>query len=264
MTDYTKLRACRLFLLDMDGTLYLTDTPCRGAVDFIKLLNATGRRAIYLTNNSSHNHRDCVAVLRSMGFPCGDGDVFTAGMAAGLYLKQHYPGVPVCLVGTKALRAELAEYGVAVSDEAPGVVLAGFDSELTYDELATALHFLRQGLPFLATNPDLVCPVRDGDFIPDCGSICALLSAAAGRQPTYVGKPCREIVDLLSAMTGVPHEQICCVGDRLYTDIAVGVNAGTVTAAVLTGEATPELIAASDIRPDYVFPDVGALAEALC
>ena len=142
------------------------------------------------------------------------------------------------------------------------VVFVGFDSTLEYGKLARATNLLRAGLPYIATNPDLVCPV-EGGFIPDCGSICALLNAASGREPVYVGKPCRELVDLLAAQAGVPHDEICCVGDRLYTDIAVGVNAGTVTAAVLTGEATPELIAASDIKPDYVFADIGALAEAL-
>jgi len=262
MDKYEALRNCRLFLLDMDGTLYLTDTPCRGAVDFIKTLKATGRRYIYLTNNSSHNHADCVEKLRGLGFPCEDGDVFTAGMAAGLYLKEHFPGKKICLVGTEALVGELAEYGVEVDNDKPEVVVAGFDSELTYDKLCKAIHHLRAGLPFIATNPDLVCPVKGG-FIPDCGSICALLSAASGREPTYVGKPCREIIDVIRGMTGVPAEEICCVGDRLYTDIAVGLNGGTCTAAVLTGEVTREMLQTSDIRPHYVFEDVGELCEKL-
>ena len=260
---YTALRQCRLFLLDMDGTLYLSDTPCNGAVEFIRKLSDTGRRYIYLTNNSSHSHTDCVQYLRQLGFPCGDGDVFTAGMAAGMYLKTHFPGKKVCLVGTEALKLELKEYGVEVDDENAQVVVAGFDSELTYGKLTRAVHYLRQGLPFIATNPDLVCPVKGGDFVPDCGSICALLTAASGREPVYVGKPCREIVDVISGMTGIGHREICCVGDRLYTDIAVGVNSGTVTAAVLTGEATPESIKASDIKPDYVFADTSELAAAL-
>lgn len=260
--DFERLRRCRLFLLDMDGTMYLTATPCRGAIGFMDLLARTGRRGIYLTNNSSHNHRDCARELRAMGLPCEEDGVFTAGMAAGLWMQRHLPGKRVYLVGTPALRAELAEYGVETTEDAPDAVLVGFDSTLEYGKLARATNLLRVGLPYIATNPDLVCPI-EGGFIPDCGSICALLNAASGREPVYVGKPCRELVDLLAAQTGVPHDEICCVGDRLYTDIAVGVNAGTVTAAVLTGEATPELIAASDIKPDYVFEDIGALAEAL-
>ena len=258
-----KLLRCRLFVLDMDGTLYLGDEVFEGAVDFIRTLEQTGRHYIYLTNNSSRAGEDYIPRLRAMGFPCTEENVFSSGMATAMYLNAHHPGASVCLVGNAALRRELESFGIVTDSETADIVVAGFDTELTFAKLDRAVHYLRRGAPFIACNPDYVCPMPAGEVLPDCGSICALLTAASGRTPTYIGKPNRSMIDILSAKTGIPNDRICCVGDRLYTDIAVGVNAGAVTAAVLSGETTPDEILASDIKPDYVFPGVADIAKAL-
>lgn len=258
-----KLRRCRLFVLDMDGTLYLGDEVFDGAVDFIRTLEQTGRRYIYLTNNSSRAGADYIPRLRAMGFPCTEESVFSSGMATAMYLNEHYPAQRVCLVGNAALRRELESFGIVADGENADVVVAGFDTELTFAKLDRAVHYLRRGAPFIACNPDYVCPMPAGEVLPDCGSICALLTAASGRTPTFIGKPNRSMLDILSAKTGIATDCICCVGDRLYTDIAVGINAGAVTAAVLSGETTPDEIRNSDIKPDYVFPGVADIAKAL-
>jgi len=262
--NYGKLKACRLFVLDMDGTLYLGDNVIPGAVEFIHTLEQSGRQYIYLTNNSSRAGSDYVNRLAKLGFPCTTENIFSSGMAMGLYLQENYPGKRVCLVGNSALRRELEGYGVMMDDANADLVVAGFDTELNYHKLDRAVHFLRRGVPFLACNPDWVCPMPAGEVLPDCGSICALLSAASdGVQPFYLGKPNRSIVDILSDKTGIPQSEICCVGDRLYTDIAVGINAETVTALVLSGETTPELLSDAEVQPDYVFSDVAELAQCL-
>lgn len=263
MKNDTLLR-CRLFLLDMDGTLYLGDEVFPGAVDFICTLERTGRRYIYLTNNSSRAGFDYVNRLRSLGFPCEEENVFTAGMATGMYLRKNHPGERVFLLGTPAFERELKSYGVELScKEDVSVVCAGFDTTLTYEKLDRAVHFLRRGAAFVAANPDWVCPMPAGEVLPDCGSICALLTAASGVKPFFIGKPNRSMVDIISEMTGVPNSQICCVGDRLYTDIAVAVNAGAQSVLVMSGETTLEMLAESEIKPGYVFADVAALAGAL-
>ena len=125
------------------------------------------------------------------------------------------------------------------------------------------MHFLRRGAAFIAANPDWVCPMPAGEVLPDCGSICALLTAASGVRPFYIGKPNRSMVDIISEMAAVPNGRICCVGDRLYTDIAVAVNAGAQSVLVMSGETTPEMLAESDVKPGYVYPDVAALAAEL-
>ncbi len=262
--DYEKLRACTLFLLDMDGTLYLGDEVFAGAVDFIGALSATGRRYIYLTNNSSRAGEDYITRLRGLGFPCGRENVFTSGMATGMYLSTRHAGEKVFCLGTPAFEAELGRYGVELADsEDVSVVCAGFDTTLTYRKLDRAVHFLRRGAAFVAANPDWVCPMPAGEVLPDCGSICALLTASSGVEPHYIGKPNRAMVDIISEMTGVPNEKICCVGDRLYTDIAVAVNAGAVSVLVMSGETTPEILAGSATKPDYVLEDVAELARVL-
>ena len=258
-----RLRRCRLFLLDMDGTLYLGDEVLPGAREFVSSLVRGGRRYIYLTNNSSRAAADYVERLRRLGFPCEARDVLTSGMAAARYLCERYPGARVCLVGTRALAREMESAGITLDDERADVVLVGFDTELDYRKLERAVHFLRRGAPFIAANPDLVCPMPRGEALPDCGSICALLEKASGASPKYIGKPERMLADLASELTGVPNSEICCVGDRLYTDIACAKNADAVSALVLSGETTPEMLQSSDIVPDYVFPGVRELGESL-
>lgn len=258
-----KLNDCQLFLLDMDGTLYLGDEVFSGAVEFVNRIAESGRKYIYLTNNSSRAGEDYVNRLRRLGFPCERENVFTSGMATGMYLRENYPGKKVCLIGTEAFRRELESYGVEISDSEADVVVAGFDTELVYRKLERAVHFLRKGAAFIAANPDWVCPMPGDEVLPDCGSICALLTASTGREPVYIGKPNRNMVDIISKMTGVVNERICCVGDRLYTDIAVAVNAGAVSALVMSGETTEEMLGVSEIKPDYVFTDVAELGKKL-
>ena len=262
--NYETLKSCKLFLLDMDGTLYLGDEVFPGAVGFIRTLTETGRDYIYLTNNSSRAGTDYVNRLRRLGFPCEPKNVFTSGMATALYLNEHYPGAPVYPVGTKAFLSELSSYGVNLSEEEGAkVVCVGFDTELVYEKLERAVHFLRRGAAFIAANPDWVCPMPEDEVLPDCGSICALLTAATGVEPKFIGKPNRSMVDIISHNTGVANGQICCVGDRLYTDIAVAVNAGAQSVLVLSGETTPEMLEASPTKPGFVLRDVAELGELL-
>lgn len=158
MNDLKDLLHARLFLLDMDGTLYLGDDVFPGAVDFIHTLADTGRQYIYLTNNSSRAGTDYITRLRRLGFPCEAENVFTSGMATALYLNQHYAGKPVYLVGTQAFRRELLSYGIPLVEEGAEIVVAGFDTELVYEKLDRAVHYLRRGATFIAANPDWVLP----------------------------------------------------------------------------------------------------------
>jgi 4-nitrophenyl phosphatase len=143
------------------------------------------------------------------------------------------------------------------------VVVQGFDTELVYEKLERACHFLRRGAVFLAANPDWVCPMPHDEVLPDCGSICALLTASSGREPTYIGKPNRSMIDVIAQMTGVPNGKICAVGDRLYTDIAVAQNAGSVSVLVLSGETDRAMLDAAARKPSYVLPSVKELHELL-
>ena len=271
MSDYSKLKNCELFLFDMDGTLYLGDNVYDGAIDLMEGLPSLGKKYIYLTNNSSRAGTDYITRLRRLGFPCEAENVFTSGMATGLYLNQRYPGATVYLAGTKAFYRELVSYNINLVNDDLGhtdaetvdVVVQGFDTELVYEKLDKACHFLRRGAHFIAANPDWVCPMPADEVLPDCGSICALLTASSGKEPTYIGKPNRNMIDVISEMTGIPNEKICAVGDRLYTDIAVAQNAGSVSVLVLSGETTRQMVDEAERQPDYIMADVAELHRVL-
>ena len=271
MTNLDKLRSCQLFLFDMDGTLYLGDDVYDGAIALMEDLPRLGKQYIYLTNNSSRAGVDYITRLRRLGFPCEAENVFTSGMATGLYLNQNYPGAKVYLAGTKAFYRELVSYGIDLVNDENGhteafdvdVVVQGFDTELVYEKLDKAVHFLRRGAKFIAANPDWVCPMPAGEVLPDCGSICALLTASSGVKPEYIGKPNRNMIDVIAKMTGIPNEKICAVGDRLYTDIAVAQNAGSVSVLVLSGETDQAMVDEAPRKPDYVLPSVKELHDLL-
>ena len=271
MTNLDKLRNCELFLFDMDGTLYLGDDVYEGAIALMEDLPRLGKKYIYLTNNSSRAGVDYITRLRRLGFPCESENVFTSGMATGLYLNQHFPGAKVYLAGTRAFYRELVSYGIDLVNDEQGhtdafdvdVVVQGFDTELVYEKLDKAVHYLRRGSKFIAANPDWVCPMPAGEVLPDCGSICALLTASSGAKPEFIGKPNRNMIDVIAASTGIPNEKICAVGDRLYTDIAVAQNAGSVSVLVLSGETDQAMVDAAERKPDLVLPSVKELHELL-
>ena len=168
-----RLREAELFLLDMDGTLYLGDNVLPGAREFIRTLERTGKRWIYLTNNSSRGGRDYVPRLRQLGFPCTEEQVYTSGMATAAWLKKTYPDKAVFPVGTVRFLMELADYGITFTEEEPAAVVVGFDRELTYAKLEKAVHFrkerktneaiYRNQKPFLSKQLVPVADPRDAE-----------------------------------------------------------------------------------------------------
>jgi phosphoglycolate/pyridoxal phosphate phosphatase family enzyme len=262
-----RINDIRLFLLDLDGTVYLEDQLIPGALEFIENVRRRGMQYIFLTNNSSRSATAYCEKLRKLGFPVTMDNVFTSGQATALYLLKEKATPPrIYLVGTRELHMELQGYGLTVvADPAAPVdyVVIGFDRELAYAKLEDACALLDKGVPFIATNPDLVCPIRDQRYIPDCGSMCQMIFNATGRNPQYIGKPEATMVQMLSEKTGIACEHIAMIGDRLYTDIALGRNAGITTICVLSGESNREQIAQSPHKPDFVIDSIAVLNSYL-
>ena len=251
-----KLKDIKLFLLDMDGTIYLDDDLFPGSLDFINLLKEKKINYIFLTNNSSRSQKDYLDKLHRIGIPSEINNIFTSGNAMGLYLNEKYPNKRIYLVGTKSLHQELERYNVNLVNDNPDIVVVGFDRELNYKKLEVACEAIDNGALFLATNCDLVCPIAGGRYIPDCGSMCKMITNATGVEPTYIGKPSSLMIDILSSELNIKKENIAVVGDRVYTDIAAGYNAGTFTICVLSGESTMDTINRSDIKPDLILDSV--------
>lgn len=264
--DAARLRTKRLFLLDMDGTIYEEDRLFEGTPALLDRIAAMGGIYVFITNNSSKSVDDYIRKVGGMGIRADRDNFFTSTQATALYLKERHPGALVYCQGTRSFVGELETSGIRVTEEVQedvGVVLVGFDTELTSAKLEKTCRLLRNpGLPFIAANPDLACPMSFG-FIPDCGSICQMLENATGRRPVYIGKPEAMMIDIVREKFHASAEETLVVGDRLYTDIAAGRNAGVDTVCVLSGEATWEDIQKSDARPAYVLSDVGELARLL-
>lgn len=257
------LKPVKCFLLDMDGTLYLGDHMLEGSLDFLATVRATGRTVLFLTNNSSKSADVYVQKLRRLGVTEPFLRVLTSGQAAGSYVLAHFAGKRGYLVGSDLLRGELAAAGVILEDADPEYVLLAFDTALTYEKLTRVCDLVRSGLPYIATHPDLNCPTETG-FIPDIGSTIAFIEASTGRRPDVViGKPNAGIVEEALRITGLARGELAMVGDRLYTDIATGVNFGITSILVLTGEATLADVESSSIKPDMVFDRLSGMNEYL-
>ena len=258
----SSLADIRLFLLDMDGTVYLGSRLLPGSLDFLRYLEESGRDHLFLTNNSSRNADYYSKKLTKLGWPAKPDEILTAGEATALYLGGEKPAARIYLLGTPDLETEFASYGFVLTDEAPDYVVLGFDMTLTYEKLVKACDLIRAGVPFIATHPDINCPTETG-YIPDCGAMTALITASTGVTPKVIGKPNREIIDAMFRKKPVRRDQVAMVGDRLYTDIVMGHNAGVTSILVLSGEAKESDIPAAPIKPDYVVAGLGDLYKIL-
>lgn len=255
----------KLFLLDMDGTIYLDKTIFPDTIPFLDAVKSRGARALYLTNNSSKSVKKYVEKLSSMGIEATEDDFLTSTDATIVYLKAHYPpDTKMYVFGTTSFREQLASAGirtVTTPDEDVRVLVMGFDTELTFAKLEDACILLGRGVDYIATNPDYVCPTWYGS-VPDCGSISGILKTATGREPRFIGKPHPEMLLLALEKTGLSPDDALMIGDRVYTDIASGVNAGIDTVLVLSGEGTVADADASEKKPTYIMDGIGDVMRA--
>lgn len=256
------LKDVTLFVLDMDGTFYLSDDIIEGAMDFIDKLKETGREFLFFTNNASRVSSFYQKKLKKMGLTVSEDRIVTAGDVTIEYLKSFYPGKRVYLNGTPLLETSFREKGIQLVEDDPDVVIQSFDLTLTYDKLEKICTYVRNGIPFLATHMDTNCPVTGG-FIPDCGAMCDLITSSTGVRPKFLGKPCRETMDMILKITGKSVDEIAFVGDRIYTDVATGVNNGAKGFLVLTGEADMQTVAESDVEPTCVYDSLYEMSKYL-
>ncbi|MGA2988915.1 MAG: HAD-IIA family hydrolase [Candidatus Korobacteraceae bacterium] len=262
----------RCFVLDMDGTVYLGSRLLPGALEFFEYLRRSGRDFLFVTNNSSRHAEYYSNKLTSLGIACDAASILTSGEATAFYLNTLKPKGRIFLLGTPELEEEFASHGFtlmadpaptdATTASVPDFVVLGFDKTLTYAKLVTACDWIRRGVPFIATHPDFNCPTESG-YIPDCGAMAALITASTGVRPKVIGKPNREIIDMIRRKKNYQPEQLAIVGDRLYTDMTTGFNARIRTVLVLSGETKAADLAGSSIQPDYVCRDLAELTEQL-
>ena len=263
MNAIEKLSTVRGFLLDMDGTFYLGDQLLEGALRFIDLLREQKKEFIFLTNNSSKHRHQYAEKISRLGLPITEESVLTSGEATALYLREKHPGADLFLVGTPSLEDEFRQHGFRLVQQKPQFLVLGFDTTLTYHKLWALCDFVRAGVPYIATHPDFNCPTENG-YMPDVGAMIAFVQAATGRQPDLVvGKPNRLIVDAAAVKMNLQVNKLAMIGDRLYTDIALGKTSGIATILVLSGETKMEDLKDSPFQPDYTFQNLAGVADWL-
>ncbi len=259
------LKGKKYFLFDIDGTLAVDDTLYDGSKELIEYITAIGGRAFYITNNSVKSRKDYIEKFKKWGIETGEDQFMTASYAACKYLKQHYSGKKLFVMGTPSFAKEVRECGLTVTEQAEkdvDCVVVGFDRTLTYEKIENACELLlRPDVDYIGTNPDYRCPTAFG-FVPDCGGICEMLKVTVDREPYYVGKPNKEIVSMCMEQVHAEKEEVLVVGDRLYTDIACGINAGVETALVYTGEAKESDLQNTMYMPDYTFENIRKLYDS--
>ena len=257
MRSLDELKRKKLWILDMDGTIYLGDRLFPETIPFLERIKQCGARYLFYTNNASRSKDTYVTRLCGMGIPVGEEDIVTSGETTIQFLQRHRTGKAVYLVGTPDLEAAFRKGGIELSEKAE-IVVVSFDTTLTYEKLNIACRLIREGAEFLSTHPDFNCPV-EGGYLPDSGAICALVTASTGKMPRYFGKPYDEVVSMIEEKYGVDRGDMVVVGDRLYTDIAVGAQNGMDSVLVLTGETKREDLAQSKVQPAFVVDNVGCL-----
>jgi len=255
----------KLYLFDMDGTLYLGNQLYPFTIELLSEIRRTGGRYLFMTNNSSKSVADYIKKLAKLGIAAEREDFITSSQATAYYLKKHHADQILYVCGTESLKAELRSEGFTVTENADDAqcIVMGFDTELTFKKLEDVSRLLlTREIPYIATNPDLVCPTEFGS-VPDCGSVCQMIFNATGKRPVVIGKPSALMPELAMERLGCGKEETCVIGDRIYTDIKSGLNAGITGILVLSGETTRKILEESPDKPHLVLEDAGEILEVL-
>lgn len=253
------LKHIKLFLMDMDGTVYIGPQKIPGAFEALETLRAAGRKVCFLTNNSSRSQDQYLEHIARYGFHADEDEVYTSGLATCGYLNKHHPGARVYALATPRVREEMRRHGVNVIEgepteptEYPDVVVVAFDTTMTYERMYAACRYIHAGATYVATHPDNFCPALECNM-PDMGGFIAMIEKTIDKLPdVIVGKPYAPMAEAVSEKFGLKPHEIAMVGDRLYTDVRFGVDNGFVGILVLTGETDRKMLSESPIRPTLV------------
>lgn len=259
------LKNVKLFLFDMDGTLYLGDKLYSFTIELLSKIKKSGKRYLFMTNNSSKSVKDYIKKLEKLNIAATEEDFITSSQATAYYLKLNHPNKTLYVCGTLSLKEELIKEGFKVSENLDEVecIVMGNDTELTFKKLHDVSYLLlTRDIPYIATNPDYVCPTEFGS-VPDCGSVCDMIYNATKKRPLFIGKPEPLMPILAMKKWGVEPSETAVIGDRIYTDIKSGLASNSVSVLVMSGETTEEILSKSPDKPDIVFDDASEIIKYL-
>ncbi len=255
------IKDVKYFIIDMDGTFYLGDHMIEGASEFTDALPEKGKDFYFFTNNSSHNAKECLQKLIKIGYPVPEDKIIISSHVAIDFIKRKRDGKKIYLLGNENFTSDCVNAELNLVDDTPDIVLLGFDTTLTYEKINKAANFIAGGAEYIATHPDKNCPLAEG-FMTDTGSMIEMFAASAGRYPDIIiGKPYEYTVDFVTNKLGCKNDEICFIGDRLETDIAIGMKNGTKSVLVYSGVTTPEMYEESDIKATLAVKSLKHLKE---
>ena len=253
-----ELTAKQVYFFDLDGTIYLGDNLFNGVSELIEALKNKQKHFFFLSNNSSLSTANYLEKLNKFNLNITKENLILSQHPTIEYLKKN-KFKKIFLLGTKSLREEFKQEGFELTEQNPQIIVLAFDKELTYDRLVKATHLLlKKDFPYIATHLDNRCPTENG-YIPDAGGIAALLHKAVERMPRVFGKPNIEMLLFKLNQLEISTKDAVIFGDRLYTDIKMGKNAGITTCCVLSGEATLDMIKKSEYKPDFIINGIWEL-----
>jgi len=264
-----RLHRIRHVALDMDGTIYKGDTLFPYTKSFLSGLKEMGIGYSFLTNNPSKSTDNYLEHLKKMGLPAMREELYTSAQATINYIKHNLPAAKrLFILGTPSMISEFENAGfMSTTDDAedvPDAIVVGFDMTLNYPRVCRAAWWIRLNIPYLATNPDWVCPTDQPTVLVDCGSICAMLEKATNRKPdTVLGKPQPEMLDGILHANNLKPEEVAMVGDRVYTDMMMAHNAGAFGVLVLSGEATLDDAKNADPLPNVTLDSIAELGALI-
>src|SRR6266567_3836388 len=235
----------------MDGVILRGATLIPGAKDFIQRLQTQHIPFLFLTNNSLYTPRDLQMRLSYMGLDVPSEAIFTSALATAQFLHTQRPGGRAYVIGESGLTTALHDIGYVLTDQEPEYVVLGETTAYSFERITRAIRFVSAGARFIATNPDVMGP-GEGGIVPATGAVAALISAATGVKPYFVGKPNPLMMRTALRTFSAHSENSVMISDRMDTDIVAGLESGLRTILVLTGVTTREQVERFPYRPTWV------------
>jgi arabinose operon protein AraL len=264
LSDHAYPKPSRLYnayIFDLDGTVFLGDALLPSAGETIAALRALGRRTVFLSNNPTRTKQDYIAKLSRLGVPVTDEDIIHSSQVMVNFLRRRMPDARLFVVGEEPLKAELRAAGFELTEDPAktDAVIASFDRTFVYRKLQIAFDAIRAGAHFFATNGDRYCPVPGGGEPDAAAMIAAIEACTATKVEAIVGKPSEYTIEAILDRVALPVGHCLMTGDRLETDVVMGLRAGMDASLVLTGATSEAALAESPIRPTYVLRTLGDL-----
>ena len=239
------------YLIDMDGVIVRGTTLLPGAAEFVKRLRTQGIPFLILTNNSLYTPRDLQVRLSYMGLDVHPEAIFTSALATAQFLQTQRPGGRAYVIGESGLTTALHDIGYVLTDQEPEYMVLGETTAYSFERITRAIRFIAAGARFIATNPDVMGP-GEGGIVPATGAVAALISAATGVKPYFIGKPNPLMMRTALRTLGAHSEESVMIGDRMDTDIIAGIESGLRTILVLTGVTAREQVERFPYQPTWV------------